>query len=160
MMQRAIVMAVLILTGCATTNGAGTQSLNFRSGVCFGACPVYSLDMAADGRATFHPERFTVVTTETAVTLPPAAFADIIASLAPWRPAAGVERSLGSDRATCTLMATDHPGYSFVWDAGTPRAATLNFYSGCHDAKYAPLQQAIRDLPATTGITALLRKPG
>ena len=163
MIRRAVTILALLLAGCATTGGAApdvAQSLNFRAGMCFGACPTYRLDMRADGQVIFRPERFTAVTTETAVRLPAGAFAQIVDSLELWRPEAGANRSLGSDRVTCTLIATDHPEYSFVWDAGTAHAATLHFYSGCHDAKYAPLQKAIRDLPGRAGITALLRKPG
>jgi len=151
-----------LLAGCATTGAAppseaGAQSLSFEAGACFGACPIYRVDIGADGQGVLHGERFTAQAGDQPITLTPAQWDAAARLFARWRPAAGTEHKILPGEPGCALVATDMPGYAIVWDRGTTREATLRFYAGCHDAANGPLREAIARFPATIGIEPLLR---
>jgi hypothetical protein len=158
------VMAMAPLAGCATMGApagpakeAGpAESITLETSPCFGACPVYSITVRADGTATFDGKRFTAQAGTKEITLKPGIFATLAGRLKAYRPKKGVAARIapGED---CERMATDMPSYTLNWNGGPPAGASLYYYAGCMDDKHIPLRDTIRGLPETLGIEPLLR---
>jgi hypothetical protein len=64
-MRRIAAIAAVLLAGCATTSGAGSeppQQVTFETTPCFGGCPVFSLTLDADGHGVYEGGRFVKTT--------------------------------------------------------------------------------------------------
>lgn len=48
--------AILLFTNCAATK-QGVSSIEFKTTPCFGACPIFTMNIAADGTATYNAEK-------------------------------------------------------------------------------------------------------
>lgn len=152
-----------LLAGCATGETeleaprAAGDVIRFTAGRCFGACPAYTLRVTPDGSGLLEPERFTAVPGPTRFTITRAQYQRLRAALAPYRPAAGVTKTITQGQADCQRFATDMPGYSIEWSRGAQKPARLDYQSGCMDTRHARLRSTIRALPAMLGIEAMLK---
>ena len=63
MKKLAILLAAAALTAPAAAQPArdAPKSITYRSGACFGRCPIYEVTVRSDGRATFNGINFTTV---------------------------------------------------------------------------------------------------
>lgn len=153
----------MLLAGCATgeteleTPRAAGDVIRFTAGRCFGACPAYTLRVTPDGSGLLEPDRFTAVPGPTRFTITRAQYQRLRAALAPYRPAAGVTKTIVQGQADCQHFATDMPGYTIEWSRAEQKPARLDYQGGCIDARHARLRSTIRSLPAMLGIQAMLK---
>ena len=159
----------LLLIGCAGTGAEGDSdvatglaplgdTIRFAAGPCFGACPSYSVTVTPEGSGLLVPERFTAVPGPTRFTVTPAQYRRLRASLAPFRPATGTRKRIAHGE-NCERFATDMPGYDIEWTRKDVDKTELDFQSGCHDAKYTRLRDAIAAVPKLLQIEAMLKIP-
>jgi hypothetical protein len=160
-----IMAGMALLAGCATDgapppdSGAAPNTattISYATQPCFGACPVYTVTVSADGRGHYTGERFTKVIGERDFTLDRATFDRFAATLAPYRPATGsVRYEMGSDN--CGAAPTDMPSVDVRWEDGDAVEESLHFYLGCRRANPA-LAGAIEAAPQTLPIDAMIGK--
>ncbi|MEI9928271.1 MAG: DUF6438 domain-containing protein [Sphingomonas sp.] len=159
-MKRSIAaVAALALAGCATVRGgapgegpdAHMLTISYRTGPCFGACPVYSVRVGLDGTIVFNGIRDTAVVGERRIVDHRAAIA-FFNRLQPLRPRA--ERLLTGPPG-CAEMATDLPSVDVRWEGfGDP--AHLAFYYGCDMEKNRALAEALGNAPDLLPIAKLI----
>ena len=120
-----------------------TRSITYETGMCFGRCPVYSVTVYSNGRATFTGRRFTAVTGTREFRVSPGTYNAFARHLAAIRPRSGSIRYSG-DR--CRSMATDLPSAEVTWrDHG--REQSLYFYYGCDMVRNHALADRLRRAP-------------
>lgn len=156
-------IAMMMLAGCVSASDGKPvkpqplgDTIRFSAGPCFGFCPAYSIVVKPNGSAVLYPQKNTAVPGETRLTVTRAQYARLRQSFAPFRPLTGKSKKLGT-HDDCKLIATDHPGYEIEWTREGQDKTELNFYSGCHDAKYAKLRAAIAGVPKLLDIEAMLK---
>lgn len=163
----ALAMVAALAGGCAARGGdhvvprpgVAGDTISIAVGPCFGACPVYSVTVTPDGSGLLEPRRFTAVPGETRFTVTVAQYRRLGSSLAAFRPAAGEERRIGHGE-NCDRFATDMPDYAITWRRGDGKDASLDFQSGCMDARYARLRAALAAMPETLQIEPMLKSKG
>jgi hypothetical protein len=129
------------------------DSISYRTGACFGACPVFSVTVRPDGSGTFTGERFTAATGEHRFRLSAAEYEAFAARLAPARPESGAVRYAPDNKALCPLWATDHPSVEVTWTRAIGDAQSLYFYYGCRSPETEAVGKAVGN--ATDAIPAL-----
>lgn len=159
-------MALMVMAagGCALRQdehvglrpGVVGDTISISAGPCFGVCPVYRVTVTPDGSGLLEPRRFTAVPGDTRFTVTPSQYRRLRASLAVFRPMAGEERRIGHGE-NCDRFATDMPSYAIIWRRSGQKAATLDFQSGCMDARYARLRAALAAMPGTLQIEPMLK---
>ena len=153
---------LLALAACtpAARPGAPTgieaDSIRYATGPCFGTCPVYSVTVTPDGAGTFVGERFTAVSGTRGFRIPPARYAALAATLAPYRPAGG-ERRIAQGTPDCGNAPTDMPSTDVTWTRAAGDSARLSFYHGCA-ANNRALADTLREVPAMLPIGNLVGK--
>ncbi|MCI4590212.1 DUF6438 domain-containing protein [Sphingobium sp. BYY-5] len=156
-----MLMACAMLTGClAKQEGleppkAPGDMIRFTAGRCFGACPAYTMQVSPDGSGLLQPERFTSVPGPTRFTVTRAQYRKLVATLAPYRPAAGTTRKIAQG-ANCERFATDMPNYVVEWSRPGQPATRLEYQSGCMDARYGRLRVAIASVPKILDVQPML----
>ena len=135
------------------------QSISYETGPCFGACPVYRVEVASDGSGTFEGKRFTAVEGKRRFQLSPAqyrAFADHLAQL---RPRSGeVRYSTGEE---CTAVATDMSSASVSWRGQGGSSQSLYYYFGCKLDDSGALAERLRAAPGLLPIASFIgNRPG
>jgi hypothetical protein len=112
-------------------------SISYRTGPCFGRCPVYRVTVRSDLTGTFEGERFTAVTGPREFRVSARQWRAFVAKLAPLRPR-GV-RAVTPGSADCGQTVTDMPSVNVSWSGAS--ADRLDFYYGCR----APANQTLAD---------------
>jgi len=128
-MKKALFLLAATLAVPAAAQGptrSPTRSITYETGVCFGRCPVYSVTIYSNGRATFTGRRFTAVEGTREFRVPAGTYQRFARHLAPVRPARDIRYS--GDR--CRSMATDLPSATVTWQEPRLRRS-LYFYYGC-----------------------------
>jgi len=155
-----VVALGLALAGCVRPSGppkpppAAVRTISYETSPCFGACPVFRLQVSADGKGQFTGIRNTAVTGEKPFTVTAAQFAAFDAKLRPWLPATG-ERIYRPGEPLCPHPATDMPSVDVhVTDPRGPRR--LYFYFGCDMAHNRAMADALGNAPDALGIAALI----
>ena len=133
-----------------------TRSITYETGVCFGRCPVYSVTVHSDGRATFTGRRFTAVTGPREFFVGAGTYLTLARHLEPLRPRREGEVRYSGDR--CRVMATDLPSANVVWD-GQGGRRSLYFYYGCDMQKNRAIAQRLRGVPELLPIGDFIRAP-
>jgi len=152
-------IAACVLTGCAPMAGPGTPppaaplSITYKTGACFGACPVYSVTVDGSGSGTFEGERFTSSAGKQSFALTPAQFDAFAGALARFRPRG--EKLVQPGTPACGMAATDMPGVDIVWREGG-RTDHLNVYFGCDMEKNRAMFDALRVAPNALAIQGLI----
>ena len=143
-----VVLAVtsVSLAGCATATGApaGMERIDYETGPCFGACPVYRISVNADGTGLFEGRAATAFIGERSYRLTPEQYRSFAAHLAPLRPASG-ERLYTGD--ACGQMATDLPSVDVRWWAPDGSEQHLYFYYGCDMERNRAISDRLRSAP-------------
>ncbi|MGV3768833.1 MAG: DUF6438 domain-containing protein [Sphingobium phenoxybenzoativorans] len=153
-------LAMLILSGCATAPKAEkpvakADTIRFSAGPCFGVCPVYSVTVNPNGSGVLIPQRNTSVPGETRFAVTPLQYKRLRDAFAPFRPLTGKQKRIAQGE-NCQRAATDMPGYEIVWTRAGQDKTELDFYSGCFDARYAKLREAVRAVPKILDIEKML----
>ncbi|MEA3002773.1 MAG: hypothetical protein QOH81_1561 [Sphingomonadales bacterium] len=153
----AIAAAGFAMSACATMPalGAAPESIRYETGPCFGACPVYTVTVRADGSGLFEGRRFTAVSGSRAFRITPGQYRAFAAWLAPLRPRRGILRYDGAP--LCGRMATDLPSADVKWRLRDGSERELYYYYGCDmDGKRA-MAERLRKAPGLLPIAAFIR---
>ena len=126
-------IALAAASVCATTASGGppgrrVQSISYETGPCFGACPVYTLTVGADGSGTFEGRSYTPVIGRRTFRVTPRQYRDFVRLLEPLRPSRGTVRYEGE---SCRMLATDLPSTHVKWRAADGSEQELHFSHGC-----------------------------
>ncbi|MGV2496317.1 DUF6438 domain-containing protein [Pelagerythrobacter aerophilus] len=156
MFRYAAALAALTLVACTpvsapetTAHGAGAvESIAFSTGPCFGACPVFNVEVGRSGEGTFRGERFVAVKGERPFTASPTEWDAFTERLAPFRP----ETSQKYGFENCDgPTATDHASVVVTWRYTDGTETTLDWYMGCRQPGLAEnaerLYEAWEELP-------------
>jgi hypothetical protein len=122
-----------------------TRSITYETGPCFGRCPVYSVTIYSNGRATFTGRRFTTVEGIREFRVPAGTYQIFARHLEPLRPARAGEVRYSGDR--CRVMATDLPSAKVTWE-GQGGGRSLYFNYGCDMQRNRALAERLRRAPA------------
>jgi len=156
-----VAAATLALAGCAAETErleppkAPGDVIRFTAGRCFGACPAYTLQVSPDGAGLLEPQRFTSVPGPTRFTVTTAQYRRLVATLAPYRPAAGTTKRIAQGQ-DCDRFATDMPSYVVEWTRPDRPATKLEYQSGCMDARHGRLRVAIASVPKILDVETML----
>jgi hypothetical protein len=155
------VVAVAALAGCKTSSGYGyghsgkVESITYKTGPCFGTCPVYTVTVHSNGSGLFVGQQHTAVTGNQAFTVTPVQFAQFVNHLAPIRPASGVVRYDGPPE--CTGLATDMPSADVKWNGFNGQQQELYYYYGCFFANSQAMSQRLQQAPGLLPIGAFIQ---
>ena len=152
-------LLLLALTACATAPGGRpipteVESIEYETGPCFGACPVYRIALNADGGGLFEGRSATAVTGEHSFRATPEQYRAFAARLAPYRPDEAERRYSGPP--LCAQMATDLPSVTVTWHRPDGGSRILYFYYGCDMERYRAMADALRQAPGALPIGDLI----
>ncbi|HYD13562.1 MAG TPA: DUF6438 domain-containing protein [Allosphingosinicella sp.] len=145
-MNKALILfaaALAVPAAAQSPTRSPTRSITYETGPCFGRCPVYSVTVYSNGRATFTGRRFTAVEGTREFRVSPGTWRALARHLEPVRPQRGDIRYSG-DR--CRSMATDLPSASVTWHDPDGRRS-LYFYYGCDMQRNRALADRLRRAP-------------
>ena len=155
----------LALAGCSMRErtsvpepvpAAAIEQIDYETGPCFGACPVYRFTLSADGRGNFVGMRNTEVKGERAFTVTPAQYRAFADQLARYRPGMG-DRIFQPGTDICKQVATDMPSVDIRWRTPRQLQQRLYFYYGCDMEKNAAMASALGDaIEALPALEALV----
>lgn len=144
----------LMLAGCSSnrnTTGvpepvpaAAIEQIEYETGPCFGACPVYRFTISADGKGKFVGMRHTEVTGERLFTVTPTQYRAFADRIAQYRPGMG-DRIFQPGTDICKQVATDMPSIDVHWRTPRQMQQRLYFYYGCDMEKNAGMASALGD---------------
>ncbi|WP_110643649.1 DUF6438 domain-containing protein [Salinicola sp. CPA57] len=151
-------ITILLVAGCtqqptrssveSTGSASPVTDIRYQVGPCHGTCPVYSVDIGADGTTRFSGEQFTAVDGERVRANDPERFALVRRQLSSWQPAMGTT----IDTPDCGPRATDLSHYTVTWTNREGQQAVLNHDSGCRAEDARQLTDSLRSLPQALGI--------
>lgn len=125
-----------------------TRSITYETGICFGRCPVYSVTIYSNGRATFTGRRFTAVEGTREFRVTAGTYLRFARHLEPLRPARAEAIRYSGDR--CRVMATDLPSATVTW-RGQGGDRSLYFYYGCDMQQNRAIADRLRRAPEVLG---------
>jgi hypothetical protein len=163
-MRLIMAFAALLPAACAAdlaapASQAEPQSISYETGPCFGACPVYRLEVASDGSGKFEGRRFTAVEGERHFQISPAQYRAFADHLAPVRPQSGEVRYSTGDE--CTAVATDMTSASVTWRGSNGSSQSLYYYFGCQLNDGGALAERMRAAPGLLPIATFIgNRPG
>ncbi|WP_445620416.1 DUF6438 domain-containing protein [Kushneria sp. Sum13] len=166
-----VLAGTVLLAGCAgsgdQTSASGRDdraapvagdlaSIHYEVGPCHGFCPVYSVDVRADGTTTFIGQQHTQVYGKQARQNGEQAFTRLQRTLAPWQPVMAQQR----DTPDCGPRITDMSHYTLTWTGRDGRQATLLHDGGCRSASALSLTHLLREeIPQTLGLSSWIGTP-
>ena len=156
-MKRLGLIAVLglAIAGCARTPAPETPgpaadavtSIEYATGPCFGACPVYHFSISSDGTGTFEGRKHTSVTGTRQFRLTRVEYDRFVAALSRFRPAPETEREIVPGKPECKVAATDLPSVELRWEYADARTSRLDYYFGCDMEANRAMADAIGNAP-------------
>jgi hypothetical protein len=154
-----IMVLGLALAGCTRTPKpvtpvpAASKRIVYESGPCFGACPVFKIELFGNNSGRFTGIRHTAVIGEATFPVTPAQYAAFAGALAPYRPKG--ERRIAPGSPECGRAATDMPSTEVRWGEGKS-ADRLYLYFGCDRERYRAMADALGNAPDLLPLTLLL----
>lgn len=159
------VVAAAAVTACKTSPGSDSgygyrhsrdvESITYKTGPCFGTCPVYTVTVNANGSGLFVGQAHTAVMGNQPFTATPAQVGHFFGHLAPVRPPSGTVRYDGPPECTGPMI-TDLPSTDVKWTGIDGQQQELYLYHGCRftnsQAMLLRLQQAPELLPIASFI--------
>lgn len=143
----------LAVAGCARTPAPETPApaaamtqINYSTGPCFGACPVFAFTVQANGDGSFEGKRSTQTGGTKSFKLTRAQFDAFAAALAPYRPKPGTDRRYSHGEKGCERAATDMPSAEISW-TGPGGKSSLSYYFGCDMETNRAMADAIGNAP-------------
>ena len=155
----AAALAFTVLAACASSPPGSAapqgsaEAIGYAVGPCFGFCPVYSIEVQADGLVAFDGERNTAVLGRRTRRLGPDAYRDFAASLASYRPAAGAV-----SRTRCEAQASDLSDVRITWTGRDGARAVLEHNKGCRGVANEGLNRALEAAPMQLGVSDWARQ--
>ncbi len=145
------------LVGCATTpdqpQDTMQETIRYSSSPCFGACPIYSVEVSPYGAVHFDGKQYTKVIGTQDLTVDPSVYKKLQQELKTYRPETGANvKTTG-----CVQTATDQPSAYFWWKRPDGTITRLSHYQGCISPANAELNKLIEKLPTLIGIEDLVR---
>ena len=145
------------LVGCATTpdqpQDTMQETIRYSSSPCFGACPIYSVEVSPSGAVHFDGKQYTKVIRTQDLTVDLSVYKKLQQELKTYRPETGANvKTTG-----CVQTATDQPSAYFWWKRPDGTITRLSHYQGCISPANAELNKLIERLPTLIGIEDLVR---
>lgn len=145
------------LVGCATTpdqpQDTMQETIRYSSSPCFGACPIYSVEVSPSGAVHFDGKQYTKVIGTQELTVDPSVYKKLQQELKTYRPETGANvKTTG-----CVQTATDQPSAYFWWKRPDGTITRLSHYQGCISPANAEFNKLIERLPTLIGIEDLVR---
>ncbi|ERS03039.1 hypothetical protein Q674_10240 [Acinetobacter sp. COS3] len=145
------------LVGCATTpdqpQDTMQETIRYSSSPCFGACPIYSVEVSPSGAVHFDGKQYTKVIGTQDLTVDLSVYKKLQQELKTYRPETGANvKTTG-----CVQTATDQPSAYFWWKRPDGTITRLSHYQGCISPANAELNKLIERLPTLIGIEDLVR---
>ena len=146
----------LALVGCASTpeqsQNVAQETIRYSTSPCFGACPIYSVEVSPNGTVHFEGKQYTKVTGTRDLQVDPAVYKKLQSELKTYRPETGSNvRTTG-----CVQTATDKPSSYFWWKQADGTTTRLSHYTGCISPANDELNKLIDKLPTLIGIEELV----
>ena len=150
-------IALIFILGCGILGAAAAEAEAFDAVVslertmCFGTCPVYKVEMAADGAVVFDGRKFVKLTGRAEGKTEPAEVQALLA-LARQIDFFALDERYDQRQANCEKYVTDMP-YAIVMIKDGARTKTVRHYHGCRQTdalkKLAELEKRIDQTAGT-----------
>lgn len=144
------------LVGCASTpkknQDIAQETIRYSSSPCFGACPIYAVEISPSGVVHFEGKQYTKVTGTQDLTVDPSVYKKLQQELKTYRPETGANVKTSG----CVQTATDQPSAYFSWKRPDGTSTNLSHYMGCISPANAELNKVIDKLPKLLGIEDLV----
>ncbi|MFM6906053.1 MAG: DUF6438 domain-containing protein [Acinetobacter tjernbergiae] len=144
--------------GCASTpqqpqdQDTVQETIRYSSSPCFGACPIYSVDVTPSGAVRFNGKQYTKAMGEHDLTVDPSVYKKLQYELKTYRPETGANvKTTG-----CQQITADQPSAYFVWIKSDGTTTKLSHYTGCISPANLELNELIDKLPKLIGIDDLV----
>lgn len=155
--MRFLVLATLsglALMGCASVQQAPNtqETIRYASSPCFGACPIYSVEVAPTGLIRFEGKQYTKAVGVKEIQGNVKDYEKLVRELKTYRPETGTQAKTGG----CQQTATDMSSYYITWIKPNGTETKLSHYKGCMSPANSKLNKIMDNLPDQLGIKDLI----
>ncbi|WP_335976437.1 DUF6438 domain-containing protein [Acinetobacter calcoaceticus] len=155
--MRFLVLATLsglALMGCASVQQAPNtqETIRYASSPCFGACPIYSVEVAPTGLIRFEGKQYTKAIGVKEIQGSIKDYQKLVSDLKTYRPETGAQAKTGG----CQQTATDMSSYYISWIQANGTETKLSHYKGCMSPANNKLNKIMDSLPEQLGIKDLI----
>ena len=155
--MRFLVLATLsglALMGCASVQQAPNtqETIRYASSPCFGACPIYSVEVAPTGLIRFEGKQYTKAIGVKEIQGNVKDYKKLVSELKTYRPETGTQAKTGG----CQQTATDMSSYYISWIQPNGTETKLSHYKGCMSPANSKLNKIMDNLPDQLGIKDLI----
>lgn len=155
--MRFLVLATLsglALMGCASVQQAPNtqETIRYASSPCFGACPIYSVEVTPTGLIRFEGKQYTKAIGVKEIQGNVKDYKKLVSELKTYRPETGTQAKTGG----CQQTATDMSSYYISWIQPNGTETKLSHYKGCMSPANSKLNKIMNNLPDQLGIKDLI----
>jgi len=155
--MRFLVLATLsglALMGCASVQQAPNiqETIRYASSPCFGACPIYSVEVTPTGLIRFEGKQYTKAIGVKEIQGNVKDYKKLVSELKTYRPETGTQAKTGG----CQQTATDMSSYYISWIQPNGTETKLSHYKGCMSPANSKLNKIMDNLPDQLGIKDLI----
>ena len=155
--MRFLVLATLsglALMGCASAQQAPNtqETIRYASSPCFGACPIYSVEVTPTGLIRFEGKQYTKAIGVKEIQGNVKDYKKLVSELKTYRPETGTQAKTGG----CQQTATDMSSYYISWIQPNGTETKLSHYKGCMSPANSKLNKIMDNLPDQLGIKDLI----
>lgn len=155
--MRFLVLATLsglALMGCASVQQAPNtqETIRYASSPCFGACPIYSVEVAPTGLIRFEGKQYTKAIGIKEIQGSVKDYQKLVSDLKTYRPETGTQAKTGG----CQQTATDMSSYYISWIQANGTETKLSHYKGCMSPANNKLNKIMDSLPEQLGLKDLI----
>ncbi|MEQ1453517.1 DUF6438 domain-containing protein [Acinetobacter seifertii] len=155
--MRFLVLATLsglALMGCASVQQVPNtqETIRYASSPCFGACPIYSVEVTPTGLIRFEGKQYTKTLGVKEIQGSVKDYQKLASELKTYRPQTGTQ----SKTAGCQQTATDMSSYYITWIKPNGTETKLSHYTGCISPANNRLNKVMEKLPEQLGIKDLI----
>ncbi|PTV44738.1 hypothetical protein DBL02_12275 [Acinetobacter oleivorans] len=144
----------LALMGCASVQQAPNtqETIRYASSPCFGACPIYSVEVIPTGLIRFEGKQYTKAIGVKEIQGSVKDYKKLADDLKAYRPETGTQAKTGG----CQQTATDMSSYYISWIQPNGTETKLSHYKGCMSPANSRLNKIMDSLPDQLGIKDLI----
>ncbi|QXA09791.1 hypothetical protein I6L27_04395 [Acinetobacter pittii] len=144
----------LALMGCASVQQAPNtqETIRYASSPCFGACPIYSVEVTPTGLIRFEGKQYTKAIGVKEIQGSVKDYKKLAYDLKTYRPETGTQAKTGG----CQQTATDMSSYYISWIQLNGTETKLSHYKGCMSPANSRLNKIMDSLPDQLGIKDLI----
>ena len=148
----------LLVTGCATVQDPSQamlqqETIRYASSPCFGACPIYSIEVTPQGVIRFEGKQYTKTLGIKEIQGSKKDYQKLSAELKSYRPETGTQVKT----AACEQTITDQSSYYISWIQPNGTETRLDHYKGCISPANLRLNKIMDKLPEQLGIQDLIQ---